>query len=49
MPTFLGDLSVIDVGIIWLAMSYVSISLACFLLYVQGASRARAPIDLIKS
>jgi hypothetical protein len=49
VPNFLGSLSAIQVGAIWLAMSYISVSLACVLLFLQGISHAKAPIDLIKS
>lgn len=49
VPNFLGDLSPADAGIIWLAMSYASVLLGCGLLFAQGVSRFKAPIELIKS
>ena len=49
VPTFLSDLSVAEIAIVWAAMTYLSVSVAQIILRLQGISSAKAPIDLIKS
>jgi hypothetical protein len=47
--TFLGELSAFHIGLVWFAMSAISVGLGGALLRAQGVSNAKVPIDLIKS
>jgi hypothetical protein len=48
-PTFLDNLTVSTIVMIWFMMTFASVAVGSVVLRIQGISVARAPIDLIKS
>ena len=49
VPRFLGGLSPLTIFLIVASMTTLTIWLAWIILRMQGITRAKAPIDLIKS